>query len=189
MGDRVWRGLLRCRWTWRRRTGWWCGGTDTMGGCAAARLRAGDGGDGGGGDGRAAPMQWGGARQARQSASERWRDAQGAAAGRRRDNTSGSFLCGAAARAAAATAYRGLVTYTLASEPGTSLRAASWEAVAEAHGRSWLCPARPRPGAVKGEANHRWERQLGERPPEPRAVWLGLTQPVEQAPLEALRAA
>lgn len=93
-----------------------------------------------------------------------------------------SFLYGAAARATAAAGYLRLVTYTLASEPGTSLRA-------EVHGHSWSCPARPRPGAVKGEAKVRWERQLGERPAEPRAAWLGLVRPVEQAPLEALWAA
>lgn len=100
-----------------------------------------------------------------------------------------SFLYGAAARAGAAAGYLRLVTYTLASEPGTSLRAAGWQAVAEVHGRSWSCPVRPRPGAVKGEAKVRWERQLGERPAEPRAVWLGLAKPAAQAPLEALWAA
>ncbi|MGE0148002.1 MAG: XF1762 family protein [Parvibaculaceae bacterium] len=100
-----------------------------------------------------------------------------------------SFLYGAAARAATAAGYLRLVTYTLAAEPGTSLRAAGWQAVAEVHGRSWSCPARPRPGAVKGEAKVRWERQLGERPEESRAVWLGLARPTEPAPLEALWAA
>ena len=85
--------------------------------------------------------------------------------------------------------YRRPVTYTLAAEPGTSLRAAGWQAVAEVHGRSWSYPARRRPGAVKGEAKVRWERQLGERPAEPRAVWLGLAPPTEPAPLEALWAA
>ena len=100
-----------------------------------------------------------------------------------------SFLYGAAARAAAAVGYLQLVTYTLASERGTSLRAAGWQAAAEVHGRSWSCPSRPRPGAVKGEAKVRWERKLGDRPAEPRAVWLGLAQPAEQASLERLWAA
>lgn len=41
-----------------------------------------------------------------------------------------SMLYGAIARAAKALGYKRLVTYTLASEPGTSLRAAGWKQVA-----------------------------------------------------------
>ena len=37
-----------------------------------------------------------------------------------------SFLYGAAARAAKALGYRRIITYTLDTEPGTSLRAAGW---------------------------------------------------------------
>lgn len=48
---------------------------------------------------------------------------------------------------------------------------------------------RLRPSAVKGKAKVRWERKLGDRPAEPRAVWLGLAKPAEQAPSEALWAA
>ena len=61
-----------------------------------------------------------------------------------------SFLYGAAARAAAAAGYRRLVTYTLAAEPGTSVRAAGWQAVAEVHGRSWSCPGAAAPGCGQG---------------------------------------
>ena len=55
-----------------------------------------------------------------------------------------SMLYGAAWRAAKALGYRKLVTYTLDTEPGTSLRAAGWKAVAESPGRSWNTPSRPR---------------------------------------------
>lgn len=55
-----------------------------------------------------------------------------------------SALYGAAWRAAKALGYRRLVTYTLASEPGTSLRASGWRLVGEVKGRSWSCPSRPR---------------------------------------------
>lgn len=82
-----------------------------------------------------------------------------------------------------AEANRLLVTCTLTAEPGTSLRAAGWQAVAEVHGRSWSCPARLRSNEVKGESESRWERQLGERPAERRAAWLSLTDPSAQAPL------
>lgn len=97
-----------------------------------------------------------------------------------------SFLYGAAARAGKAAGYPRLVTYSLASESGTSLRAAGWRPVSAVHGRSWSCPARPRPDAVKGEAKVRWERVMGEVPAEPRRRWLGLEQPSGQGSLETL---
>lgn len=55
-----------------------------------------------------------------------------------------SFLYGAAARAAFALGYRRIGTYILASEPGTSLRAAGWRQIGEVPGRSWSCKSRPR---------------------------------------------
>jgi hypothetical protein len=55
-----------------------------------------------------------------------------------------SALYGAAWRAARALGYRRLVTYTLLSEPGTSLRAAGWRVVGESPGGSWSKPSRPR---------------------------------------------
>lgn len=55
-----------------------------------------------------------------------------------------SFLYGAAARASFALGYRRVGTYTLKSEPGTSLRAAGWTCLAEVKGRSWDAPSRPR---------------------------------------------
>lgn len=55
-----------------------------------------------------------------------------------------SLLYGAAWRASKALGYQKLITYTLASEPGTSLKAAGWTVLHEVKGRSWSCPSRPR---------------------------------------------
>lgn len=55
-----------------------------------------------------------------------------------------SMLYGAAWRAAKAMGYRRIVTYTLADEPGTSLRAAGWRALYQTPGKSWSVPSRPR---------------------------------------------
>lgn len=55
-----------------------------------------------------------------------------------------SLLYGAAARAAFALGYRRIGTYILKREPGTSLVAAGWKAIAEIKGRSWDTPARRR---------------------------------------------
>lgn len=69
-----------------------------------------------------------------------------------------SFLYGAAWRAARALGYRRLVTYTFASEEGTSLRAAGLTIVGEVAGRSWSCPSRPRVDKYPLQAKLRWER-------------------------------
>lgn len=55
-----------------------------------------------------------------------------------------SMLYGAAWRAAKALGFRRLITYTLKTELGTSLKAAGWTALYEVRGRSWSCPSRPR---------------------------------------------
>jgi hypothetical protein len=55
-----------------------------------------------------------------------------------------SLLLGTAWRAAKALGYRRLVTYTLATEPGASLRAAGFWATGQVAARSWSCPSRPR---------------------------------------------
>lgn len=68
-----------------------------------------------------------------------------------------SALYGAAWRACRAMGYRRLVTYTLASEPGTSLRAAGWRAVAEVRGKSWHTPKRPRVDKHPTQNKIRWE--------------------------------
>jgi L-amino acid N-acyltransferase YncA len=55
-----------------------------------------------------------------------------------------SMLYAASWRACRALGYRRLITYTLASEGGVSLRAAGWRIVGEVKGRSWHTPSRPR---------------------------------------------
>ncbi|MFY0540036.1 XF1762 family protein [Nannocystis pusilla] len=47
------------------------------------------------------------------------------------------MLYGACRRGAAALGFERLITYTLASEPGTSLRAAGWREAAVVKGHSW----------------------------------------------------
>jgi len=68
-----------------------------------------------------------------------------------------SMLYGAAWRAAKAMGYRKCITYTLASEPGTSLRAAGWRIVGEVKGRSWDTATRPRVDAHPLQNKLRWE--------------------------------
>jgi hypothetical protein len=81
-----------------------------------------------------------------------------------------SLLYGAAARIAREMGYERIITYTLQSEPGTSLKASGWTRVCEAGGVSWDMPSRPRmeyqetlfgterkyPDGPK----YRWERML-----------------------------
>ena len=55
-----------------------------------------------------------------------------------------SKLYGACARVAREMGYRRILTYTLASEPGTSLKASGWKRDGEVEGRSWSVPSRPR---------------------------------------------
>ena len=56
-----------------------------------------------------------------------------------------SMLYGACARAAKALGFRRLFTYTLASEPGASLKASGWRLDAElAPRKGWDTPSRPR---------------------------------------------
>ena len=68
-----------------------------------------------------------------------------------------SMLYGAAQRAAFAMGYQRLVTYTLKTEPGTSLRAAGWTVLGQTPGRSWSCPSRPREDKHTLQPRLRWE--------------------------------
>lgn len=71
-----------------------------------------------------------------------------------------SMLYAASWRAARAMGYRRLLTYTLATEPGTSLRAAGFKLVGTVHGRSWNTPARPRVDRHPTQDKFRWEMTL-----------------------------
>lgn len=55
-----------------------------------------------------------------------------------------SMLYGAAWRATKALGYKRLITYTLASELGTSVKAAGWKIIGQTEGGSWDTPSRPR---------------------------------------------
>lgn len=73
-----------------------------------------------------------------------------------------SLLYGACRRAALALGYTRGVTYTLASEPGSSLRASGWSEAGEAGGGSWSRDDRVRDDHHPREKKTRWE--FGETP-------------------------
>jgi hypothetical protein len=68
-----------------------------------------------------------------------------------------SMLYGACWRAGKAMGYQRLVTFTLASEPGISLRAAGFRCLGERGGGSWSRSARPRTDKHPTELKLRWE--------------------------------
>jgi hypothetical protein len=72
-----------------------------------------------------------------------------------------SKLYAAAWRATRALGFRRLITYTLKSESGTSLRASGWRVIGEtpARERGWNVPSRPRVVKAPTEAKTLWEAQ------------------------------
>jgi hypothetical protein len=68
-----------------------------------------------------------------------------------------SMLYGACRRAAFALGYRRLITYTLPTESGVSLKAAGWKCLGEAGGGSWNCPSRPRVDTHPLQVKLKWE--------------------------------
>lgn len=71
-----------------------------------------------------------------------------------------SILYGACCRAAAAMGYSRAITYTLASEPGTSLKASGFRPAGEVRDRQWSCASRPREQRDLVGDKVRWERKL-----------------------------
>ena len=71
-----------------------------------------------------------------------------------------SKLYGACWRAARAIGYRRLITYTLQTEPGTSLTAAGFRVVGSVKGRSWSCASRPRVDHQPRQNKFRWEMSV-----------------------------
>lgn len=72
-----------------------------------------------------------------------------------------SKLYAASWRAWRAMGGRRLVTYTLQSEPGTSLRGAGWRTVAEVPSANWSRAKRPREWQpIMGQQKLRWEMSL-----------------------------
>lgn len=80
-----------------------------------------------------------------------------------------SILYGACSRCAKEMGYKRVITYTLVSEPGSSLKAAGFKDCGEAGGVSWNMPSRPREeyqeslfGTVRkypDEKKIRWEKR------------------------------
>ena len=68
-----------------------------------------------------------------------------------------SALYGAARRATFALGYRRLITYTLVSEPGTSLRAAGWKCLGERGGLRWTGVRRPKVDKYPAQMKLMWE--------------------------------
>ncbi len=71
-----------------------------------------------------------------------------------------SFLYGAAARAAKALGYERIITYTLDTEPGTSLRAAGWTCAGRAGGKRWTGKRRPAVDPCPPQMKLRYEKNL-----------------------------
>ena len=71
-----------------------------------------------------------------------------------------SFLYGAAARAAKALGYEKIITYTLDSEPGTSLRAAGWKCTGLAGGLEWTGKRRPEGAQYPAQRKLRYEKNF-----------------------------
>lgn len=70
-----------------------------------------------------------------------------------------SLLYGAAWRAARALGYQRLITYTLAVEGGSSLRAAGWRVIGESKGGEWSRAGRTRPQVRQPGLKTLWEAQ------------------------------
>lgn len=70
-----------------------------------------------------------------------------------------SALYGAARRACFALGFKKLVTYTLPSESGSSLRGAGFRLIGEAGGGNWNKPGRPRIDTEHQQTKLRWEAQ------------------------------
>lgn len=68
-----------------------------------------------------------------------------------------SMLYGAAWRAARPLGYQRLITYTLPSEGGASLRAAGWRVIGQTQGGEWSRPSRPRPQVRQPGQKTLWE--------------------------------
>lgn len=68
-----------------------------------------------------------------------------------------SALYGACRRAVFALGYKRLITYTLPSEGGASLRASGWKCLGEAGGGSWSVPSRPRIDKHPLQVKMKWE--------------------------------
>lgn len=74
-----------------------------------------------------------------------------------------SILYAAAARAAKAMGYQKIITYTLDSENGASLRAAGWTNTGLAGGKIWNGRRHPAEPLYPQQMKYRYEKMLNER--------------------------
>ena len=74
-----------------------------------------------------------------------------------------SILYAAAWRAARAMGYHKIVTYTLDTESGASLRAAGWTNAGLAGGNAWTGSRRPAQPLYPAQMKYRYEKRLNER--------------------------
>jgi hypothetical protein len=80
-----------------------------------------------------------------------------------------SMLLGACWKAAQAIGYRKLITYTLQSESGASLRAVGWTCIKDCGGKPWNSKNRKRTDTpLTLEKKNRWEISLDTPPPQAR---------------------
>lgn len=73
-----------------------------------------------------------------------------------------SFLYAAAARAAKAMGYRKIITYTLDTENGASIRAAGWTCAGLAGGKHWTGTRKPKVPQAPEQMKYRYEKILRE---------------------------
>ncbi len=71
-----------------------------------------------------------------------------------------SMLYGAASRAAKAMGYKRAITYTLQSEPGTSLKASNWTCDGRAGGTHWTGKRYAEQTTMFDEMKIRWSKRL-----------------------------
>lgn len=71
-----------------------------------------------------------------------------------------SKLYGASCRAAKKRGYKRVITYTLETEAGTTLKASNFQPRAKTKGGSWNCASRPRTDKAPTCRKIRWERDL-----------------------------
>ena len=79
-----------------------------------------------------------------------------------------SMLYAACARVAKEMGYKRILTFTLESEPGISLKASGWKLDGITPGKSWSVPSRPRIDKHPVVPKKRWMLQLNSSPPPSR---------------------
>ena len=80
-----------------------------------------------------------------------------------------SALYGALARAARSLGYRSIITYTLPSEGGSSLKGAGWIVDCGTRGGEWVHAGRERANDWPTTVKWRWSKALAESAPKP--IW------------------